>query len=242
MNVPEDALKAVYRRYLQDLRPATRRDCPPAADLILFFSDNAPRRIKKRVLDHLAGCGDCAEEFEVLLSIDRRIRNFSDEVARVFQASAIKGRKGMKRGFLGSVRWALAGAGLAAIALFLRLQPFEALFLPRDDGPRRSGASAEIILDAPRGRVDAAQPVVFRWRIEGFDGPAPSCVVALYDDTLLEIWRSQPDRDAACFLPAAVRESLVSGRDYFWGVSSGPGPSGLESGLASFSVERSSPD
>ena len=238
MNVTEKDLKAAYRRYLQSLRPETRHSCPPAADLIEFFRDDSPRRLKNRILDHVAGCGACAEEFEILLALDRKSRAFSAEIARLRSGSSVRKNGRRSRGFFGAVRWTLAGAGLAAAVLLLWLRPPGMFFPPNDPGPRRSADAVEIIPEAPNGRVDAAQFHVFRWRIEGREKGTMPCVVVLYDDALLEIWRSRPVQSELCPLPDDVWKALVPERPYFWGVSSAPGTGIFESDLATFSVRR----
>lgn len=241
MNVTEKALKAAYRRYLRGLWPETRQNCPPSADLVEFFRDDSPRRHKNRILDHIAGCGACAEEFEILLTLDRKSRAFSAEVARL-RAGASSGKKSrrMNRGFFGAVRWALAGAGLAAAVLILWLRPPGAVYSPDDPGPLRSVDAVAIIPEAPSGRVDTASSLVFRWRIEGWEKGTMPCVVVLYDDSLLEIWRSRPVQSNRCALPEDVRKALIPERAYFWGISSAPGTGIFESDLATFSVKRRS--
>jgi len=241
LNIPDESLKAAYRSYLRGLWSATRRNCPPTADLIRFFSARSPRRFKMRVLDHVARCGACAEEFEILMGMDRQARAFSSEVARLRTPSGTVKNSKSSKGFLGSGRWLLASAGLAAVFLVLLLRLSEPGVAPDGVGMLRSAAPAEIIPEVPSGKVDTTAPLVFRWRFSGGKEEGATCVVFLYDDSLLQIWESPTSESQSCVLPREIQKSLVSGRTYFWGVSAAPGSACRESDLVPFSVGRLPP-
>ena len=86
MNISDDRLKRAYRSYVDGLCRGTRKDCPPPADLARFFSAGASRPFKAGILDHVAGCGSCAREFELFLAMARSTRAFAEQSAILLQA------------------------------------------------------------------------------------------------------------------------------------------------------------
>ena len=240
MNIHDEYLKAAYRSYLDGLRGGSRKDCPPTADLIRFFSIGPPRRFKARVLDHVACCGFCADEFEILVDMDREARAFSMEVERLRKAEKLDERLRLDRGFIVLGRWLFAGVGLAVVLAGILTLATNRIKLPFDADPYRSADSPALILECPRGLVNGYSTLVFRWHSP--DRKAGGAYfVSLFDDSLRQFWISPPIEELHLILPEEVQTTLVPRRRYFWMVKSRSGSSSTESDLELFMVEKRNP-
>ena len=240
MNIHDEYLKAAYRSYLDGLCRGSRKDCPPTADLIRFFSIGPQRRFKARVLDHVAGCGFCADEFEILMDMDRDARAFSTEVERLRKAEKHDERFRLNRGFIILSRWLFAGVGLAVVLAGILTLATRLIKPPFDADPYRSADSSALILECPRGPVNGHSTLVFRWRSPDRK-PGDAYVVGLFDDSLRQFWISPPIEDLNMILPEEVQTILVPRRKYFWMVESRSGSSGAESDLELFIIEKRNP-
>jgi len=240
MNIHDEYLKAAYRSYLDGLRRGSRMDCPSTADLIRFFSAGPPRRFKARVLDHVAGCGFCADEFEILMDMDRDARAFSTEVERLRKAEKPDERIRSNLGFIILGRWLFAGVGLAFVLAGILTLATRRIKPPFDADPYRSADSPALILECPLGPVNGHSTLVFRWSSPDRK-PGDAYVVDLFDDSLRQFWISPPVEDSYLILPEEVQKTLVSHRRYFWMIESRSGSSSTESDLELFTVEKRNP-
>jgi hypothetical protein len=240
MNVPDDYLKAAYRRYLDGRLPSSRKDCPPTADLIRFFSAGSTRRFKSRVLDHVAGCGLCADEFEILLDMDRDARAFSEKLERLRPADESAERRPRNRGFIAMSRWLFAGAELAAVFAGLLILATGRKRIPDDAETYRSADSQTILLEHPRGLVDGNSALMFRWRPPDRSS-TDTYVVSLFDDSLRQFWKSSPVEALTLILPREVQMTLVPHQKYFWMVAAHAESSSAESDLEVFIIEERKP-
>ncbi|MCX6565235.1 MAG: hypothetical protein NTW38_02225 [Candidatus Aminicenantes bacterium] len=240
MNVPDEYLKAAYRRYLGGLLPSSRKDCPLTADLIRFFSAGSTRRFKSRVLDHVAGCGFCADEFEILLDMDRDARAFSAKLERLRNEDGPAERRLLNRGFIAMGRWLFVGAGLAAVFAGILILATGRMRIPDDAETYRSGDSQTILLEHPRGPVDGNSALVFRWR-PADRRPADAYVVSLFDDSLRQFWKSPPVESLTLILPREVQMTLGPHQKYFWMVAALAESGSAESDLELFIIEIRAP-
>jgi len=184
--------------------------------LARFFSAGASRPFKAGILDHVAGCGSCAREFEIFLAMDRSTRDFAEKSAILLQAGKKDQKPRSSRGFIVLGRWLFAGVGFAAASglfLFLARKPA--------DGPAaaaevfRSGRAPGLSLNYPRGTVEGRSALVFSWRpVERSAGE--TYVVSLFDDALRRIWISPVIKETSLVLPEEIGRSLEFRRRYYW--------------------------
>jgi len=240
MKLGLERLKTAYREYVRGLNPPTRADCPPIDELTRFFCSQTSRRRKDRILDHVSRCGPCAEEFDMLIGVDRAARSFADSAGHLAPGPAQRFRPRKRtRGFWALGRLAAAGAGLAAVALGLWIALGRPTSPPDDDMALRSvGQDPAITLVGPAGSVDEQTKIAFRWRISGEYANA-SWVISLFDDSLILIWESAPSAAGQILLPPDIQASLGRGRKYYWGISLVSEESESDSDLAAFWIERS---
>lgn len=239
MSLSLDRLKSAYRAYLQGLVPKTRTSCPPPSELMRFFSNTSSRRFKSRILDHVAGCGLCAAEFEIGLGMDRAARAFTAAAAKLAEeAQETASPRKSTRGFWGLGRIAALGASLTALAAGIMILAGRPTSLPVDEPLvlRATSAPLSIRLEAPLGSVDLNAAVAFLWRA-GDGSLGGPCHVSLFDDTLVRIWEGWTTNSGSLFLPQAVQISLVAGRRYYWGISVFSGDEAVDSDLAEFWLE-----
>lgn len=242
MNISDDRLKRAYRSYVDGLCRGTRKDCPPPADLARFFSAGASRPFKAGILDHVAGCGSCAREFEIFLAMDRSTRDFAEKSTILLQAGKKDQKPRSSRGFIVLGRWLFAGVGFAAASglfLFLARKPA--------DGPAaaaevfRSGRAPGLSLNYPRGTVEGRSALVFSWRpVERSAGE--TYVVNLFDDALRRIWISPVIKETSLVLPEEIGRSLEFRRRYYWMVERSSLSPASESDLVPFTLVRRRPD
>lgn len=227
------------------------RHCPADSALIALFMNEAPRRMKEKLLRHLAVCSRCTLRFSVLRQAKRELQPQVDSFAAAFSADEgaaclqdaarrkiLELEPGPPRGHSPSSPFGVllglrAAAGLMAVLMVLTLAGYLLLTGLQRRAETRS-PSAKLALLAPSGRLSAA-PAEFRWtpvlNAEGY-------AIEIVDDTLTKIGRVSVFFINEVEIPPEIRSRLVKGRTYVWTVVAVDGDgNSLTSRSASFLVD-----
>lgn len=212
MNLDDDRLKRIYRAHVAGQRPPDRRTCPSVEELARFFDPAAPRRRKRRIVDHITRCAPCHREFETLLEIERKRKALVGEIERV-EAGAGGSQAPAKRPF-----WRARTLRFAVVLLVIASAVAIYLQIVRSTLPKQIYRGPEDAVRAlrPIGDCRRATASPFIW--EDASG-AGSYVVEIFDSELELLWVSPRLPVRALVLPPEVLAKIAPGQPHFWTVS-----------------------
>ena len=237
MNIPHKDLCAFYRSFVRTRLPESRKDCPSFDDLVRFFRPGTPRRHKTKIIDHMARCAPCAEEFDLILTIKRGSEQMEKEIASYLD-SELPSIKSQNRPRLAVSQsfWRYAALVIGIVSLSLSLltifdrNPMQFFKQHAWRGPTDS----DFQLVEPLNRKQEKSHLVFR--LKEYKG-AESYILELFDESLKLIWESPELVETKCALPFAIVQKLSSSSTYFWMVTAHlRNGNVVESGLANFGV------
>lgn len=203
-------LRETYRSYLAELRPPGIQTCPSPEEIARSFESSAPGRKKKRVIDHITSCPMCREEFMMVLEQEKAAEGMPPCPGKRFNPGVAAQINGLGNAVFW--QWATVGLGLAFVIsslFFLRYQP--------NISHTRQIGKAEVSLITPEQDQPIASPFLFQWQGQTEDG---YYVLEIFDKELKPIWTSDKIWGRYIFLPTDVSVRLLSGRHYFWLVTS----------------------
>ncbi len=212
----------VYRAWIEEKKPELGTACPAPEDLARLVAGEAGRKERERILDHVAGCGECAPLLKSLLRL-------SEEVDR------LTGKAGPRQGpkpllSRRTALWALAGLiGLTVVTYsVIRLAERPVV---------RGTSEIQVRLVSPKqGASLAAGDIELKWEAVP---KASRYTVELFNKSLEKVWLSGPITDAQLKLPDDARRVILGGETYFWRVTAAL-DDGQEilSKLAEFSIRK----
>lgn len=227
-----DKLKELFQGYAASGTQPSRRGCPSSIEIVDSFEPRASRRKKRRIIEHVARCPLCREEFMML--VERRASQpVAAEVAPPSRTREYRALAGADRVQRPKVIWrfaaALLGLGLMVSSLVIVVHQRD-----RWNVVRNSGATIRLL--APKADHVVSRPPLCRWQARTV---ADYYVLELFDGSLLPVWTSGPVRESELRLPSDVFAGLVAGQRYFWMVTSysGQAPTG-ESPMGRFVIGR----
>lgn len=222
MKADKEWLEEVLGAGLEERKAGGGAECPPPDDLVRLVTGEAGRKERRRTLDHVAGCGECAQILKSLLRL-------SDEVDRIIG----KPEPRRKPKLIPGRRAALAAlAGLAGLLVVTY-----AVIRLTERPVVRGTTGAEVRLVSPKtGAALAGADIELRWeavpRTAGYR-------VELFDRSLAKLWGSAALTEVRLRLPAEARATLHEGETYFWRVTATlDDDQELQSKLAEFSIRR----
>lgn len=204
------SLREIYRSYIAELLPPGIRACPSPEEIARSFESSAPGRVKRRVIDHITACPTCRDEFMMVLEQEKAAEGMTPSLGKRASPGATAHKNGL--GNAAYWQWATVGLGLAFVIsslFFLRYQP--------TISHTRQIGKAEVSLITPELDRLIASPFLFQWQGQKEDD---YYVLEIYDEELKPIWTSDKIWGRYIFLPTDVSARLLSGRHYFWLVTS----------------------
>jgi hypothetical protein len=222
MKADQDRLEETLRTAREARKTQGSAECPPLENLARLVLGEAGRRERRRTLDHVAGCGECAKILRSLLRI-------SDEFDRLAAAEAPRPKPGLVPGRRAAVAALAALAGVIAVTYaVVRLAERPVV---------RGTAEVEVRLVSPKpGATLEAAEIELRWEAVP---KAADYRVQLFDASLAKLWQSASLEDASLKLPAEARAALREGESYFWRVTATlDDGQEVASKLAEFTVSR----
>jgi hypothetical protein len=222
MKADKEWLEEVLGAGLEERRAGGGAECPPSDDLVRLVTREAGRKERRRTLDHVAGCGECAQILRSLLRL-------SDEVDRITGKAEPRKKPMLIRGRRAALA-ALAGlAGLLVVTYaVIRLTERPVV---------RGTTGVEVRLVSPKaGAALAGADIELRWEAVP---KAAGYRVELFDRSLAKLWGSAALTEVRLRLPAEARATLHEGETYFWRVTATlDDGQELQSKLAEFSIRK----
>ena len=212
----------IYRAGIEEKGPGPGTACPAPEDLARLVTGEAGRKERRRILDHVAGCGDCAPLLKSLLRL-------SGEVDRLTgKAETRQGPKPLlsRRAALGAL------AGLVGLTVVT----YSVIRLAERPVVRGTSGIQVRLISPKQGASLAAGDIELKWEAVP---KASRYTVELFNRSLEKVWRSGPVTDAYLKLPEDARGVILGGETYFWRVTAV-----LEDGreivskLAEFSIRK----
>jgi len=225
----DDNLKAFYQGFLASQKPETRAGCPATDDIVDSFDNSASRSMKKKVVDHIAGCPLCREEFMLLLESRKQPTELSPSknTMRKYASPKANFPMQMARPIIWQYLFLLLGLSLGVASALLLVHQKEELRVQR-------GNEASISLTYPKPNQPITKPFIFRWE----EYPASEYyILEIFDESLLLIWTSDKILENRLPIQPEVYIHLNLQKPYYWTVTAYAQDSiVMESTLARFMV------
>ena len=246
MKITHEQLKSSYKSHIRRQVPSSRQGCPSPELILRAFEASTSSEDKEKVVNHMAGCSHCLQEFELWLSFfreqDKALRDITGWTKPEGKEAIVQGQKpkilesglGPRVQKRPSWRWAFGLILFAAIAslLFVGIRKF----FVNSRLEERGRLPGQIRLITPVQGQKVQIPFVFRW--EGIPG-AEGYNLEVFDRTLLLLWKS-PRIDARRYeLPPEAQPLIKKAGGYFWTITAWL-KDGMkrESPLEEFTVDR----
>jgi hypothetical protein len=200
MTVDEETLRRLFQESTGRASPGENRECPPTETLV---DAAAPGRsaLPTTLLDHLAACRDCAQEFQVLRDVARWAE----------RAGGAKRPRTRPAGqWAGGRLW----TSVAAAAVLLVLFPFvRETVVPA--GRYRAPAAETIRALVDENRPVSREVAILRWSSPGA-GSIYQLTIVREDLTVLHTAEGLTATEYA--VPPSVLASVPEGNRVFWRV------------------------
>jgi hypothetical protein len=224
MKMKNKELIKLYNAHIMENVPHSRESCPPLEDIISFFKQKTSEKKRSKIIDHVTKCSACAQEFEFMLQTQREEGKLIEGIGKLLYSKEniefIKKRASKKINYLNEVRkpfltrlyWKYALPLLAVIAIISFILIFQNLGKREYRGPDL----IKVHLIEPINGKYSKSLLTFRWN-EFKD--SEYYIIELFDDTLLQIWKSDKITKNQAVLPAEVTKNLDTNKRYFWMVT-----------------------
>lgn len=247
MKLTEEDLKELNR---QRTARSVRGQAECLAEELLFraAAKELTRQERKRVIQHLRACSDCAREYHIVHSA----RQWAGQVAPAFGGQATGAQVPARRGrwatwlqapwnqIVAAPRWR-AAAVIAALVIAVGVTLIAWPGMQRGEGPvpgERGGGRPAMRVDPPDFAELGEVPRQLSWsQVES----AESYQVMLYDFELTPIWESPAVTGTSVQIPESVRAGLQRGRPTYWRVIVSSGIERRWSALFQFTLTTDAP-
>jgi hypothetical protein len=204
--------------------------CPSSMELVASFAPSATKRLKTKIVDHISGCPECREAFELLITImehDKQTQHrssteehYSRFLKRTFHYQS-------PHMFSARVPSLIIGCLMIAVSILVMTQRNHV-------SPQSREENTNIILEYPTVSLDITDKAVFRWAPYV---PAGYYILELFDEALLPVWTSGRTEVPQVQISEEARSMLQPGKAYFWMVTAYSGADDIkESNLIRFVV------
>ncbi len=246
MKINTDDLIEIYRSYIQEQVPQSRKKCPSLEAIINLFTTPGSTHKKGKIVDHLTSCRYCAQEFGFSLEIFRKEGMFLEEIDRfVPQRERLQAdQKGKKIAHI--FRWPAAlnsrpywkyavmflSTIMAVATVILVINQF--IITPKNIERGRTPGQIHLLAPA-QGKAHKA-PLIFKWKLAGkFD----YCTMEIFDEALSPVWKSPRIYKDSYQLPSEIEAKIQENRIYYWMTSiSLVDGKVIESNLENFTLVR----
>jgi hypothetical protein len=246
MKINNDDLRNIYQAYIRDRIPASREDCPSAEEIQASFMASASRRRKAKIIRHISGCADCAQEFKFFLRIFREEQRLVSGINRTYPRAdqrIVPGKK-LPNSVISSwprvfslylsLKSALVPLSVSILIALVTLAANK-IFISRKVDERGRLPNLVQLLE-PLHKKAALAPLVFKWK---GTRNAHSFVLEIFDETLLPLWKSPRIIETSCRLPSEISQRLQPNKTYFWMITAFLADgAAVESSLEDFSVVK----
>lgn len=244
MKINHKDLQRLYKDFIRENIPGSRKSCPPLKEIIDSFKSELSEKRKTKIVDHTTHCCYCAQEFEFILQILRDELNLNEEIGKLLRAGEARtvterkdGKtdnypKKKKKLFFPILSWKYAslliGVVIVIYAFFLIFHNIE------EDREKRGEKLGQINLIEPINAKYSKSLLVFKW--SEFED-SEYYLLEIFDETLYPIWKSDIIFKNDYSLPNETAKKLTKNRTYFWMITafSSDGEK-IESGIEKFTL------
>lgn len=224
MKIKHNDIQKLYKAYIMDRIPQSRKNCPPPKEIINFFRSKLNENRKSKLIDHITNCCYCAQEFEFILQTLREQEKLSEEIGRLFRSKNMRMeiKKRVRKGVpqLAKKRWIsfpflswkyvlpIFVAAIIISALIIFMKPKKPEF--------RDEHLPQISLIEPVNGKYFKPSSVFNWtEIKN----SAYYILEIFDETLFPVWESNKISKNHYTLPGETARKLIKNKTYFWMVT-----------------------
>lgn len=241
MKISHKDLQELYKEFIREKIPLSRKNCPSPKDLSRVFRSETEESQKIKLTDHIVQCAPCLEEFEFLLEALRYEKQLKMKIEDLLGKKASPERKKVRISFISRVKkwtrlprfsWKYASI-IAGMALFIALGVFFLLKTPKKE-EYRGAQYVPIQLLEPVDRSYSKTALLFKW--SDF-AKSEYYILEIFDETLLPLWKSEKIYTRSFVLPEKISRKLTENKTHFWMVTGYlPGGEKIESRLEDFFI------
>ena len=224
MKIDSANLKALYQAYVRSKTPSSLKGCPSPKKMIRLLRSKSSAKEATEIVDHISRCSFCFYEFEFLLEVLRREKDFIQEVEQILPSRETReGQKGNRqtifgsrmgrRSFFSRFSWRTAFflAGFVLVGFFV-----SKFVIFRAPEKYRTGSLARVELLQPVEEKISKSSLVFKWEdVKNSE----YYILELFDQALSPVWKSEKIARDSAVLPEELARSLDISRSYFWMVT-----------------------
>lgn len=224
MKINNEDLKNLYKAYIMENVPLSRKNCPQTKEIINLFKSKLSERQKSKIIDHITNCYFCSQEFEFILQTLRQEKKLRDEIRRLIlsKKETPLDKRGTEKkvnnlrkkfiSFFPQLSWKYASLFMG-ITIIISVVFALIVFHNHEKKDYRGKYFTQIKLIEPvKGKYQKSL-LIFRWEeIKGVE----YYILELFDETLLPIWKSKKIFNSHTVLPQKIIGSLVENKTYLW--------------------------
>jgi len=245
MKIKHKDLQNIYKTYLLEKTPSSRKNCPSPEDILDFLRKKLSKNKTTKLLNHITNCYYCAQELEYAKNILKYESKLNEEISQMIQSFQKKEGtlqeihhwkfriKNWLRLFAmpKRLKYAMIFAG-ATVLLFI-ITAF--LLKSSRTTDYRSTGTSQIQLSKPIYNT-VQSLLTFRWSsIHESD----YYILELFDETLYPVWKSEGLSENQLTLPRDISQKLQKNKPYFWMVTAFlPNGQKIESSLKEFFIKQ----
>lgn len=224
MKINNDDLKKLYKLYIIETTPPSRKKCPPIIEIINLFRSKLSERQEILIIDHVSSCYYCLQEFEFILKtlrIDKKLNTDVGNLLRKEKCSLLTPKNAVKKDIHGRKgiitffpRISRKYAFLFVITI-LSISIIITMFLLKYSKKIefRGNYPKSVKLIEPLKKKYSKSLLKFRWlEIKGSE----YYIVELFDEALRPIWTSNKIYINSTALPKRIVDILTKNKKYFW--------------------------
>ena len=224
MKINNKDLKKLYKAYLMENAPPTRKNCLSTKDIIDLLRAKLSEKQKSKIIGHVTSCYFCSQEFEFILQTLRQEIKLKNEIefltmhkkrSPLLQKESEKKKPDSKRKlflFYPALSWKYTSL-LLGIILIISLVFIFVIFRNHEKEDYRGATYPQIKLIMPiKGKYQKSL-LEFRWReIKYVD----YYILELFDESLKPLWKSKKIFNNHIVPPKKFVVGLPENKMYFW--------------------------
>lgn len=231
MKINNKDLQRLYKDYIRQKSPSSRKNCPPLKKIINFFNSKSLEKQKFKIIDHITTCSYCLQEFEFILQTLRYKLKINEEISDFLNTekviSTIRKKsdilvsdlKKRQSPFFPKLSWKygsllLGGVAAAIILIIIFFKP-DIIRIPVKN-QQRSETITQIKLIEPIGAKYSTSSLSFKWRKLN---DSDYYILELFDESLIPVWKSEKILKNHYTLPKNAIKNLDENKVYFWMVT-----------------------
>lgn len=212
MKINHKELERLYKDFLEDIQPITRSECPLPQDFIDYVRNECSTKKKNLIIDHVAQCIYCFEEFKFVLEIVREEEKFINDLQDLIPKRKQR-VKNKFRLYTISFRpiWIyglIFIMGAVLISLLVRNISKEQKY--------RGNETHEVTLISPKVTTEQKTRLEFKWKEVN---KSDYFILEIFDEALHPVWISDKIKVNQITLSEEISDMLSKHKTYYWMVT-----------------------